>query len=83
VCILRTYDLISDLEEESIVFHDAVEDVADLSDEDESAMIRSQTPRASDDPEMSSLRNKLAALHRKRARIRTKKVCFCVLPFFS
>ena len=54
------------------MFHDAVEDVSELSDEENT--VSSQIPRASDDPEMTRLRSKLASLHRQRARIRNKKV---------
>ena len=55
------------------MFHDAVEDVDELSGDEDDA-VSSQIPRASDDPEMTRLRTKLTSLHRQRARIRTKKV---------
>nr|KAG5695169.1 hypothetical protein BaRGS_030215 [Batillaria attramentaria] len=63
---------INDLqEEESMVFHDAVQDVDELSDGDDSSDLR--VPRVSDDPEIAQLQGKLASLHRQRARIRTRK----------
>ena len=55
------------------MFHDTVEDVDELSSDEDDA-ISSQSPRGSYDPELTRLRTKLTSLHRQRARIRTNKV---------
>lgn len=57
-------------EEELMTFHDAVEEVDDLSSDDENAMMN-----PSSDPRVQRLRSKISMLNRRRAAIRTKKVC--------
>lgn len=55
-------------EEERVVFYDAVEDVAELSSEEElpSMLIT--------DPRLKQLNNKLKTINMKRAKLRNKKV---------
>ena len=69
-CVLLSLD-----EEDRVVFYDAVEDVAELSSDEElpSMMIT--------DPRLKQLNNTLKTINMKRAKLRTKKVhylyCCC------
>lgn len=73
--------LVTEIQEESIVFHDAVEDINDLSDDENTEY--NTLPKLSDDAELIQLRNTLASLNRQRARIRNKKVRYPVLSKYS
>ena len=55
-------------EEEQVVFYDAVEDTEQLSSEDEMPSMLLTDPR------LRLLRDKMAGIHRRRAKLRTKKV---------
>ena len=56
-------------EEEQVVFYDAVEDADELSSEEEMPSMLVTDPR------LKQLRDKLANIHRRRAKLRNKKVC--------
>ena len=55
-------------EEEQVVFYDAVEDADQLSSEEEMPSMLVTDPR------LRQLRDKMAGIHRRRAKLRTKKV---------
>lgn len=59
-------------QEEQAVFYDAVEDVEELSPDDEDAGQRSKVT----DPRVRDLRTKLVMIQRSRAKIRNRKVTF-------
>jgi hypothetical protein len=60
--------IVTAVEEERVVFYDAVEDVEELSSEEElpSMMIT--------DPRLKALNNKLKSINTRRAKLRNKRV---------